>query len=59
MTKKHFIMLAQCIREETSYTDSPDAIAAINRLANAIADVAALTNPAFDRGRFFAACKPE
>jgi hypothetical protein len=49
MTKKHFIALARRIAAIN------DASARLHA-AQAVADVAALDNPRFDRARFMAAC---
>lgn len=60
MTKRHFIAIAADIRAElNAYAASPTACEVIEETAKRLASTFAGFNPAFDRGRFLAACGVE
>lgn len=59
MTKKHFIAIAATIRNELSLAPTTDHAAAIECTARELCGTFASFNPAFDRGRFLAACGVE
>lgn len=58
MTKKHFQAIATAIRDARALT-SPLAEAAIDAVAESIADRLAEDSPRFNRARFLAACGVE
>lgn len=59
MTKKHFIAIAADIRRELNRVAGAEACEALERMARSLCAVFAQFNPAFDRGRFLAACGVE
>lgn len=56
MTKKHFIAIAAKLRERINYAGTADETLTIEGVARELCGTFAQLNPAFDRGRFLAAC---
>ena len=56
MTRKHFNAIAEEISEIRAGLESREALDALDRTADAVANVCAETNPRFDKGRFLRAC---
>ncbi len=57
MTRKDYVLIAECVRVQTFATPGQGACQATAfAIANAIALELALDNPRFDRARFMRAC---
>ncbi|MGU3657747.1 hypothetical protein [Methylobacterium fujisawaense] len=57
MSKKHFIALAARFREEFARCTNEGERRQVARCVILVADIAAQTNPLFDRARFMSACE--
>lgn len=53
MTRKHFVAIAEAMRELRDETEDTDSV---DRASKALADVCAESNSRFNRARFLQAC---